>query len=228
MRQARALPLYGRCLPRAVRTRGRRLPGASHASRWLRAGADHQRVQVRPRLRSAHRRRAMAASRWRWIGDPGAHADWQRRPRRRCEQRGCRAASACGGAGRGPGRSLAEGRRHEHRVGGVESADPRVVPADSARVSGPLVRARERRHRGCVRSAHGQGDLPAAIAGNRQRFQRIAGCGRRKDLPLERGRRDPRRFCRPRVPAHRDQSDGRTTDGHAGAVSRHDVCVRRP
>jgi hypothetical protein len=72
------------------------------------------------------------------------------------------------------------------------------------------------------------GDLPAAIAGNRQRFQRIAGCGRRKDLPLERGRRDPRRFCRPRVPAHRDQSDGRATDGHAGAVSRHDVWCAAP
>ena len=66
----------------------------------------------------------------------------------------------------------------------------RIVHADAARLPRDLVRAGQQRRARCLRRRHWQGDLSPAPAAHRQRLQRVAGRGRRKDLLVQRGRRD--------------------------------------
>ena len=83
----------------------------------------HQRVEVHPRLRPAHRQGAVAARRQ--FQDHRPHAVRRRGPPRLCERAGTRAADLRRPT-RGPWRPHAARRKDEQRRGGLEPDRPRA------------------------------------------------------------------------------------------------------
>jgi hypothetical protein len=70
----------------------------------------------------------------------------------------------------------------------VEQDGSRIVHADAARIPGDPVRACQQWRVRCLRNRDREGNLPAAPRAGGQRFQRIARCGGREDLPHQRRR----------------------------------------
>ena len=157
-----------------------------------RTAARDQRVELHPRLRSAHRQGAVDARAQ--LEDHGADA--------RSSATACSSSPA---AARRSGRSSSCARAHAatSRCQAARRAAPRSSWSRTGR--GPYMPTPLDLQRAAATCSanngvfdayqpeNRRGGLPAAAAGDRQRLQRVAGRRGRQDLPVERGRRDARR-----------------------------------
>ena len=123
--------------------------------------AGHQRLELRPRLRSADRQGAVAPRAQ--LEDHRADADCRRRPARRRQRSSTRAADLRR-QGRRARRPDAERRPDQQPGGRLDAHRPRLLHADAARLPGHPLRARQQRPVRRLRSADRRGDLPAAPA----------------------------------------------------------------
>ena len=183
-----------------VEDRARRAAVMGHADRGDDAGgpgAGHQRVELHPRLRPAHRQGAVAA-----------RAAARRSPRRRRSSADGLFVVASGRAPERPIFVVAAGARGDLTLGDGETQQrrrsPGAGPAAAPYMPTPLV------YKGMLYVLANNGVFDAydlktgeeiyrqRLPRRRQRLQRVAGRGRRQDLSVERRRRDAGRRRRPR------------------------------
>ena len=160
-----------------------------------RSAARDQRVELHSRLRSAHREGAVAPRRQ--LEDHGADADLRGRAVRRGERPRARAADLR----RASGRDAATSRSPRETTSSSAVAWSRTgrgsyMPTPLV-YKGQLYVLGKQRHLRRLQPEDRRRGLPAAPGARRQRVQRLAGGGRRQDLPVERGRRHHRRRRRP-------------------------------
>ena len=151
--------------------------------------ADHQRVELRARLRSENRPRAVAS--WRQFEDHRADTDLRQWPAHRGQRPRAR-ATGVRRASRRARRPDARSRRHGEQVHRLEQDRPWLVHANAARLSRDVVCPGQQRRVRCVRRHDRKRGLSPAAAARGQRIQRFAGRRGRQDLSLQRGRRDAR------------------------------------